>query len=226
MVSLKHVGRVKNTGRRCVVVFREMYDDQGHVIDENNCLVVETDTLPDAEHQDIIKIVESEPAQATGDLFNVMARERLSTGANALKWMADAKRLRKYPTSNVELLPDSRTTIGLDTLNTIVKMQKAGASEADIAKVLNADTELNAAQSEELSQNVTTESTSNNAPAEDNSQTGESTDGVMDDAAIAKMKLEQSVMFSKQAEELKAEAFALDPSLKPRRGRKPKPKEG
>ena len=141
MASLKHVGRVKNTGRRCVVVFREMYDEKGVVLDENHCLVFETENLPDAEHQDLMRIIESEQAQTTGDLFNVLSRTRLGTGEPALSWLASSNRLRKFPTSNIELTPDSRTRLGLDTLNKIVKMQKAGASESDINNVLRDDTD-------------------------------------------------------------------------------------
>jgi hypothetical protein len=43
MANLKHIGRVANTNVKCVVVFREIYDEKGNVIDPNNCLVVETE---------------------------------------------------------------------------------------------------------------------------------------------------------------------------------------
>jgi hypothetical protein len=67
---MNHVGRVENTGRRCLVVFREVYDEKGNVIEPDKCLVVETDTLPDFAHQDLMSIVESEPAQREGEFFN------------------------------------------------------------------------------------------------------------------------------------------------------------
>ena len=104
---LKHVGQVINTGRRCVVVFREIYDDTGKVIDTNNCLIVETDRLPDAVHQYLMRIIESEPAQRTGDLYNVLHRERLGDGSVALAYLNKSGRLRKFPTSQVLLLQDS-----------------------------------------------------------------------------------------------------------------------
>lgn len=219
MATLKHVGRIKNTGRRCVVIFREMYNDKGHVVDENNCLVVETDNLPDAEHQDIMRIIESGPAQTTGDVYNVFARERLGNGLPALQWMAQSQRLRKFPTSNIELTPDSRTVIGLDTLNKIVKMQKSGASEADIQKVLQDDTDLPPREAQTIVDSSKEQTT--DAPAE--AQSGEN--GVLDDSAIAKSYVTQAEMFEQQAKDLREQAYTLDPTLKPRRSQRPAPKK-
>jgi hypothetical protein len=216
MAPLKHVGRIKNTGRRCVVVFREIYDENGNVVDGDNCLILETESLPDAEHQDIMRIIESEPAQSTGDIYNVFARSRLGSGALALNWMVSSNRLRKFPTNNIELTPDSRTVLGLDTLNKIVKMQKSGASEADISRVLQDDTDMPPRQA-----NMLAESTETAPATEATSQSGD--DGVMDDAAIAQSYMSQAEMFEKQAKELREQAIQLDPSLKPKRTRKTAP---
>ena len=45
--NIKHVGQILNTQKRCVVVFRELPDDP------TNCLVVDTDALPDWMHDDV-----------------------------------------------------------------------------------------------------------------------------------------------------------------------------
>lgn len=216
MATMKHVGKIKNTGRRCVVVFREMYDEKGKVIDEHNCLVFETESLPDAEHQDLMRIVESDTAQSTGDLFNVLARTRLGSGDLSLSWLSRANRLRKFPTSNIVMTPDARTQIGLDTLNKIVKLQKSGASQKEIENVLRNDTDLPPRQAESV-----TESISDAAPDAVTAQP--SGDGVLDDAAIAKSYLDQAEMFAKQAEELREQAYQLNPALKPANTRRKKP---
>jgi hypothetical protein len=207
MATLKHVGRIKNTGRRCVVAFREIYNDKGHVVDENNCLVFETESLPDAEHQDLMRIVESEPAQVTGDLYNVLGRSRLGTGELALTWLAQSNRLRKLPTSNIDLTPDSKTIIGLDTLNKIVKMQKSGASQADIENVLRNDTD---SPPRDMTSTV---DTLTETPAEADTPPG---DGVLDDAAIASSYIAQAKMFEAQAKDLRAQAKTLKPAAKKR----------
>jgi mRNA-degrading endonuclease toxin of MazEF toxin-antitoxin module len=215
MVALKHVGRVINTGRRCVVVFREMYNEKGHVTDENSCLVFETETLPDAEHQDLMRIVESGSSQSTGDLFDVLARERLGSGVTALSWLSESNRLHKVATNNVELTPDSTTVLGLVTLNKIVKMQKAGSSQKDIENMLRDDTD----QAPRVAETVTDvlDSASNV-----DAQTGE---GVLDDATIAESYLRQAAAFDAQAKELRESAEKLVPTVKPTRVRKVAPKK-
>jgi|TARA_R110000851_G_scaffold12905_3_gene44445 hypothetical protein len=207
MAALKHVGRIKNTGRRCVVVFREIYNTEGHVVDENNCLVFETESLPDAEHQDLMRIVESDQAQTTGDLFDVLGRSRLGTGEQALNWLASSNRLRKYPSNNVDLTPDSSTVIGLDTLNKIVKMQKAGASQADIENVLRDDTDSSPRDATNAVDSMTEVSDAVEAP---------SGDVVMDDAALAVSYIDQAKMFEAQAKDLRVQAKALKPAAKKR----------
>jgi hypothetical protein len=207
MVTVKHVGRIKNTGRRCVVVFREIYNDQGDVVDEHNCLVFETESLPDAEHQDLMRIVESDQAQTTGDLFNVLGRSRLGTGEPALSWLSTSNRLRKYPSSNVDLTPDASTIIGLDTLNKIVKMQKAGSSQADIENVLRDDTDSSPRDATIAVNSMTDVPDAVEAP---------SGDVVMDDAALAVSYIDQAKIFEAQAKDLRAQAKELKPAGKKR----------
>ena len=217
MASLKHIGRIKNVGRRCVVVFREIYDDRGHVIDKDNCLVFDTDSLPDAEHQDLMRIVEGSNAQSTGDLFNVLARERMGNGTTALLWLRDSNRLRKVKTDQIELTPDSRSVVSLKTLNKIVEMQKSGASQQQIENVLRDDTDSPPPDyAADTATEAQTAPTAEQATAD--TQTG---DGALTDAAIAKSYLDQAAMFEKQAADLREQAIEMDPSLAPkkRRGR-------
>ena len=219
MASLKHVGRIKNTGSRCVVVFREMYNEKGVVVDKHNCLVFESQMLPDAEHQDLMRIIESEGAQSTGDLFNVLSRERLGNGMPALTWLNQNQRLRKFPTDNVELTPDSRTTLGLDTLNKIVDMQASGSTQADIENALRNDTD-SAPRTAETVAAITDPNVE--TLVVDDSQTD---NGVLRDADIANNFMTQAVQFEAQAKDLREQAIQLDPSLKPKRGRPPAPKK-
>lgn len=223
MAPLKHVGRIKNTGRRCVVVFREIYDEHGNVVDENNCLVFESESLPDAEHQDLMRIIESEPAQATGELYNVLSRERLGTGVTALSWLAQSGRLRKFPTSNIELVPDSNSIIGLDTLNKIVKMQKSGVSQAEIEQAIRDDTDSAPRDVTNQIVNESADQTAQETEAPATPQSGD--DGVLDDTALAKSYVDQAEVFEKQAKELRDQAYEMDPSLKPKRTKRTPPKK-
>lgn len=198
---LKHVGHVINTGRRCVVVFREIYDDKGNVTEKDNCLVFETDALPDLVHQDLMRIVESEPAQRTGNLYEVLTRERLHDGTVALNWLHGRSRLRKYPTDNIMLTPDNNTSLRLDKMNRIIEMQKAGLSQQEIENAIVDDTDAPPRKQTSAQQ----------APAAPASEPG-----ILDDAAIAQQRLAQAETFLAEAERLQAEAYELDPSLKPK----------
>jgi len=201
---LKHVGQVTNTGRRCVVVFREIYNEKGEVLESDNCLVVETDSLPDMQHQDLMRIIESEPAQRDGDVFNVLARERFSDGNIALTWLHQSGRLRKYPTKQIVMTPTSGTSLRLDKLNTIIRMQKDGRSQADIENAMRDDTDQ---PPREASRTV--------APV--SNQSAETEPGVLDDNAIAEQRLKQAEFYLAEAERLKQEAYALNPKLKAKR---------
>ena len=213
MTHLKHVGRVKNTGRPCVVVFREIYNEEGKVVDTDHCLVVETDSLPDAEQYEFMNIVKGVSAQETGNLYEVISRSPLSNGQSTLAWLHGSGRLRKVATNNVLMTPDNNTSIDLDKLNKIIRMQAGGSTEEEINAVMQDDTD----QAPRTAQLNDSKPETVTAPAD--------TDGVLDDAAIAKSKLDQAVMFEERAKELKQEAFKLDPTLKPKRKSRTAPKK-
>ena len=198
---LKHVGQVINTGRRCVVVFREIYNEKGEVVEPDNCLIVETDSLPDMQHQDMMRIVEGEPAQQTGDLYNVFARERFTDGQMVLGWLNATGRLRKFPTNQILLTPDANNTLRLDKMNRIIEMQKAGQTQEQIENAIVDDTD-SAPRAQSTAQ------TAPSAPATE--------PGVLDDTALAKGLLEQAAQFESEVTRLREEAYTLDPSLKPK----------
>ena len=134
---MKHVGRITNTGKRCIVVFRQIYDEHGKIVDKNSCLVVETDSLPDYVHDDLIKIVESRPSQDSGELFNVLHRTSLSNGENSLVWLVHNQRLRKFATNNIDLIPNANIKISLSKVNQIIELQSQGLSEFEISERMN-----------------------------------------------------------------------------------------
>ena len=61
MSKLKHFGQDASTKRKYVVVFRQLPEDSSHA------LVVETQTLSDKYHDDLISAVESTEAQSADD---------------------------------------------------------------------------------------------------------------------------------------------------------------
>jgi len=118
--NLKHVGQLVNTQRRCIVVFREVPDD----ID--NCLVVDTDALPDWMHDDIIKAVESPAAQSESDFYEYAQRTVFTDGSAMLTKLHTAKLLQKQPSTNVSMTPNRETSILLSDLNALIRQQANG----------------------------------------------------------------------------------------------------
>lgn len=210
MATMKHIGRVDNTGMKCVVVFREIYDEKGNVTDDKNCLVVETERLPDMEHDDIVRIVESDEGQSAAEFYEIAHRSMFSDGTNMLQKLHNAGYLRKFPTNQIILTPNSSTSIPLNEINEIIRKQKTGMSEADIANSMVDDTDSAPRQ---MSNNQKLDPTQTIDQAID---TGEQ---VMDETAIAKNLLSQAETFLAEAERLKSEAYEMAPDLKPRRGR-------
>jgi hypothetical protein len=108
---IKHVGQVNSTGKKCVVVFREIPGAA------DSCLVVETETLPQLYHDDVISAVESAAAQEDMDFFKYATRSTLHDGRNMLEAMHLSGWMKKLPTSEVTMLPTREIKISLHDLN-------------------------------------------------------------------------------------------------------------
>lgn len=187
--NLKHVGQLVNTQRRCIVVFREVPDDI------ENCLVVDTDALPDWMHDDIIKAVESAPAQAESDFYEYAQRTVFTDGSAMLTKLHTARLLQKQPTTNVSMTPNRESSILLSDLNALIRQQQNGGKPPAPAK-----------------------------SAQDNASVAEDKTLGLSDDDIAKQLLTQAEQFEKEALALRESAYEMSPELKPRRGRPSKAK--
>ncbi len=203
MATVKHVGKVANTGLKCIVVFREIYDDRGNVTDPNHCLVVETERLPDMEHDDIVRVVESPAGQEAEEFYQIAHRSMFSDGINMLAKLHTRGYLKKYPTNNIDLTPNSNTVVKLSEVNEIIRKQKTGMSPQDIQNSMVDDTD----------KPPRTQTTSQQTPP------APSADGVLDDTALAQSMLDQAETYEAEVTRLREEAYAMAPDLKPKRGR-------
>lgn len=123
MPNLKHIGRLKNNKRRAIVAYRTIPGDP------YSCLVVLTESLPSEEHDALIKLVESPAGQQANELAEAMARSYLPDGRNMLAGFHSTGKLRKVPTVEVEMTPDSKSVVGLDQLNELIAKQRGVALE-------------------------------------------------------------------------------------------------
>lgn len=209
MANIKHVGQVSNTGLKCIVVFREIYDEHGNVQEPDNCLVVETERLPDMEHDDIVRVVESPTAQESNEFYTVAHRSMFSDGINMLVKLNNRGYLKKYPTDQIMMTPNSSTSIKLSEINEIIRKQNTGMSEGDIANSMVNDTD----------KPPRTSTTANLDPTQTIDQAVDTGESAMDDTALAQSMLDQASTYELEVNRLREEAYAMAPDLKPKRGR-------
>ena len=200
MSNMKHVGHIKNTQKRVVVVFRELPGDPDH------CLVVDTDALPDWMHDNIITAVESPGAQQSANFYEYAQRTVFSDGNNMLSTLHTQGKLQKQATSNIMMTPNNSVSIALNELNDLIREQTGGAPV-----VKPDDDQLGVASSDAAKRATSNSITESTATAKAD---------VVDNTDIAKNMLAQAEQFRAEAERLTAEAYEMEPSLKPTRGRK------
>jgi hypothetical protein len=123
-MEMKHVGRIKTNGKKCVVVFRTLPGDA------YNCLVAPTENLPDSYHDALINLVESSGGQSSNEFGEVMARSQFPDGSVMLAALHTQGRLLKVSTDNIDMIPNSTTTIQLSELNQIIAEQQGVAVDA------------------------------------------------------------------------------------------------
>ena len=208
MATMKHIGRVANTGLKCVVVFRQIYDENGNVTDDKHCLVVETERLPDMEHDDVVRVVESDAGQEAAEFYEIAHRSMFSDGRPMLQAMHNAGLLKKYPTTQIDLTPNSNTVVKLSEVNQIIKKQASGMSNADIANTMVDDTDS-------PPRNHTTLN-----PTQTINEAVPTQEQPMDDTALAQQMLDQATTYESEVKRLREEAYTMAPDLKPKRGRK------
>jgi len=126
MAEIKHVGRVVDSGRKCLVVFRTLPNDAF------NCLVVLTEHLHPSYHDALINLVESNAGQSAFEFADVLARSIFSDGTQMLKSLHLQGMLTKMPTDKIEMTPNSSTSIILSELNQLIA-ESRGVSVQDLA---------------------------------------------------------------------------------------------
>jgi hypothetical protein len=126
MAELKHIGRIRNTGKKCIVAYRTLPGES------NACLIVPTENLPDSYHDSIINLVESTAGQDAYEFAEAMARTNFSDGSIMLAALHTQGRMIKMPTREIEMLPTPAVAIVLSELNQIIAEQR-GLAVDDLA---------------------------------------------------------------------------------------------
>jgi len=211
MAGIKHVGRMKTNQRKVVVAYRVIPGENP----PENSLVIDTTSLSDADHDSVIKAVESNSGQTAFEFAEVMARSSLTDGSNMLARLHTTGKLQKVPMADVEMTPNTGTTLGLDELNKIIAEQR-GVTISDLAmkdpNELPAGTTIEEAGSIREMPTTDTNPVAAEIPPAQVAQAPD--DGVLSDADLAASYRSQADRLFKEAKALREQAEELAPTKK------------
>jgi hypothetical protein len=195
MKTLKHIGKMKNTGEKVLDIFRTLPGES------NMALVLATSTLPDIYHDALIQLVESDQAQDANEFGEIMFIRRFPDGRSMLLAMQQDSRLKKVATDTVIMTPTLSASIPLDQLNVIIAEQR-GVAVGDLASLVNGGT---AADRDSVKAQPVAES----AKVEE-----VKTSEVLTDKDLARSYRSQADAMYKEAAKLRKQADDLDPPAK------------
>jgi predicted transposase YbfD/YdcC len=197
MKPTKHIGRMKNTGAKVVVVFRTLPGES------NSALVLPVSTLTDAYHDALMQMLESDQAQEAFEFGEMMFIRHFPDGRPMLQAMQVDGRLQKVATDNVIMTPTINAAVPLDQLNVLIAEQR-NCTVDDLCTFVSgakADAQSKAKKEEKAAATVV-------------AQAQASTNEVLSDSDIAKSYRSQADAMYKEAARLRKEADALDPPKK------------
>lgn len=135
---------MKNNSARVAVVYRTLPGEP------NNALVVGTNGLPDAYHDSLMSLIESDSGQQANELADILAARRFPDGEVMLGWLHARGQLKKVPTHLVLMTPSTQTQVPLDELNKLIAEQK-GVKVEDLAiQEVNSDEPKSTRPAEEI----------------------------------------------------------------------------
>jgi hypothetical protein len=195
-IAMKHIGKLKNTGSKVVVVFRTVPGES------DRALVLETATLPDSYHDSLMKLVESEQGQDCFEFGEIMFTRTFPDGRNMLTSVKQDNRMHKVPTDLVMMTPTPSTEIQLDQLNTIIAEQK-NCSVDDLCTFVSGGIKKTTDRQEvEVAEIPDQTSVENSVPE------------VLTDKDLARSYRSQADSLYKEAAKLRKQADELDPPQK------------
>ena len=204
MRQLKHIGRIKNTGAKVLVVFRTLPGES------NSALVLPVTTLSDSYHDALIELVESDQAQDAFEFGEIMHIRHFPDGRPMLVAMQQDGRLQKVATDNIVMTPTITSSVPLDQLNVIIAEQKNCAVDDLYTFVSGApkkDTKKNESKVEDSKPLVDPD-----VPATVRAQANNSE--ALSDKDLARSYRSQADAMYKEAARLRKQADDLDPPQK------------
>lgn len=197
MKTIKHIGRMKNTGAKIVVVFRTLPGES------NSALILPVNQLQDQYHDALMQLLESDQAQEAFEFGEMMFIRHFPDGRPMLTAMQQDNRLQKVPTDTVIMTPTVNASVPLDQLNVLIAEQRNCAVD-DLCNFVKG------AKPEENKKAKPAVENAESAPA----RAQAAPNAVLTDTDLAKSYRSQADAMYKEAARLRKEADALDPPKK------------
>ena len=191
MKNLKHVGKIKNSGSKVLVVFRTLPGES------NMALVVQTAPMPDQYHNSIIDLVDSDTGQDSWEFGEILFARPFPDGRPMLQALQADNRLNRVSTDNIIMTPTPNTEILLSDLNALIAEQKNCAID-DLYTFVKGAPAKSVAEKK----------------AEENVSVAPSSNEVLTDRDIARNYRSQADAMYKEAARLRKQADDLDPPAK------------
>jgi hypothetical protein len=205
MKSLKHIGRIQNTGAKVLIVFRTLPGES------NMALVLPVAQLPDQYHDSIMTLVETDQAQDAFEFGEIMHIRLFPDGRPMLRAMQADNRLVKVATDSVMMTPTTNDTVLLANLNTLIAEQK-NCTVDDLCTFVAGAPSAKAEVTNVASVNDVTPAVDSDIPAPLRAQAA--ANEALSDKDIAKSYRSQADAMYKEAARLRKEAEELDPTVK------------
>jgi len=167
-------------GNKIVIIFREIPDDP------SNCLIVRSNALSEMYHDQLMRVLESDDAQQTVNLYEVLQRRIFGDGQNMLNALHSRGLLIKMPVSSIRVSPMPNRFEELSVVNAAIRGDSTPVSPVAAAVAAVAPTDPVAAPALDVDQSKT----------------------------LAESKLLQARLMEDDAKALREEAYVLDPDLK------------
>lgn len=131
---MRHIGKQLSTNDDVFIVYRNIYDSKGSVVDDTHALVVKPDKIPDYSiKNDLANFLNDPDTQVSHELYSALHLSTFSGGENMLGWLHQNGHIIKVKTADIMVSPNASSSVKLNELNLIIKMQKDGKSQAEIA---------------------------------------------------------------------------------------------
>jgi hypothetical protein len=190
----KHVGKHKD--KKVALLFRQVPGE------DHMCLVAYSELLPRMVHDEIMKVLESPMGQQAENLADALFRHIMADGRNCLEALHRENFIKKVPTNQILVTPNTVSSVRLDELNSILNEMAKGEDAIKRLAELDANKGMVTKRSEPIREVGV-------PPASRTAEVTVPTTAVLSDSDLAQQRISQATAMKSNAEQLMKEAQRL-----------------